>query len=219
MQKDTIKTLGATLVILGAVCFLYVAMTPWFPRFNRKPFEALGQTAAEEAQKLTGNGGRVVLISRDTTVFPNPHLACIQAAFLNSLQKARISVLATNLLKEDPLRPARVPPNDFMELLSKLTEKDVIVSFLGPPLLTAEQRKKLPEKGAKVMALCTGELPRQVNLKELFTDNLLHAAIISRANPEVILPKNGNLRTWFDHFYQVVTPANLNDLPAETVTR
>jgi len=218
MQRTTIKTIGATLVIVGAVVFLYFTMTPSAPIINPKPFEALGQTAAEEAHKWIGNGGRVALISRDTRLFPSPHMDYMRGAFLKYLRQLKISVLATNLLKEDPLRAARVPPADYQELLQKLTDKDVIVSFLGPPILSPEQKKKLPEKGPKVVALCTGSVPRQVNLKELFAENLLQTAIISRPNPETVLPKNGNLRTWFDHFYLIVTSANLNDLPGPADT-
>jgi hypothetical protein len=67
-----------------------------------------------------------------------------------------------------------------LKLIRKQTDADLIVSLLGPPLPTAEEKAQLPAKRARVIALCTGDLPRQVNLKSLFEDNVLEAAIVSR---------------------------------------
>jgi hypothetical protein len=218
MQKHTFKIVGSILLIVGALVFLYRAMTPSAPIIEQRPFEALGQVAAGEAQKFIGSsGGRVALIVRDTRHYPNPHMDYICVAFIKACAQKKIQIVSTNLLKIDPLSPPRVPIGDYQELFIKLKEKDVIVSFMGPPVLTnPDDRSRFSDKGPKVVALCLDPIPKQVNLKYLFSENLLHTAIINRPAPDGALPKGGNLRAWFDHFYQILTPANLNDLPASS---
>ncbi|HEX2972005.1 MAG TPA: hypothetical protein VHP11_06710 [Tepidisphaeraceae bacterium] len=217
MQTSKFKIIGATLVILGAVVFLYLSMSPSAPIVEHRPFEALGQVAAEEAQKLIGNRGRIALITRDTDLYPNPQMDYICDAFYKAAAQMKLTLVSTNRLKIDPLNATRVPLGDYQALFMKLSERDVIVSLMGPPPVTSpEDRAKIPEKRPKVVALCLGTIPRQINLRALFAQNLLHTAIINRPNPETALPKSGDPHAWFDHFYEIMTPSNQNDLPAST---
>jgi hypothetical protein len=216
MQKNSFKIVGSILVIIGTIVFLCLSMTPGAPIIDKRPFEALGQVAAEEAQAYIGkSGGRIALILRDTRLYPNPQMDAMRAAFIKTCAQKDTVIIATNLVKVDPLNSPRVPLGDYQELFIKLTEKDVIVSFMGPPVLTSvEDRQRFPVKGPKVVALCLDPIPRQVNLKSLFSQNLLHTAIINRAAPDAGLPKGGTSRAWFDHFYQILTSSNLGDMPA-----
>jgi hypothetical protein len=213
MQAEKIKTILASLVILAAVAFIYFSMTPRPPSVESNPHEALGQAVAKEAVNLLGSGGRVTLVVRDTRVFPNPATDYQVAAFRETLRKAKVSIAATNLIKLDPLRLPRVAPGDFLEIIKRTQEGDVIASFLGPPVISAKEKAQLGDKRPRIVAVCTGPMPRQINLQELFAQNLLHAAVISLPSPDPALPKTENLQIWFDHFFQLVTPANLNDLP------
>ena len=215
MRKERTKTLVAMAIILGSLAFIYFAMVPRPPSVEGRPFEGIGQIAAEQAQRLVGNGGQIMLILRDTSVFKNPATDFQSEAFFQTLRKYKLSVSITNLVKEDPLRIMRVPRGDYVELLRKGTDKDVIVSLMGPPILTDLDKSKLKEKGPRVVAVCTGSIPQQVNLRDLFAQGLLHAAILSRPNPETKPPKINKLQAWFDNYYLLITEANLNDLPQQ----
>jgi hypothetical protein len=84
------------------------------------------------------------------------------------------------LLQVDPLRPLELPSGDFVELLRRGVAGDVIVSFMGPPLLSDEQRAAVAGSKAKVIAFCPGGFSDFVDLKKLAEQGLLHVAIISR---------------------------------------
>jgi len=213
MRKEKAKILVATLTILGALLVLYFSVYGTAPRVEPRPHRALGQVVAEEAGKLLGNGGRITVIARNTAVFKNPAADVQMKAFYRAIKKAKLPLAATNAITLNPISLVRVPPGDAYEVLRKQSDGDVVVSFLGPPVVGRELWPKLGNARHRVVAVCSGATPWQMNLKELFDQNLLHMAVISRPTPETRLPKSSVLRIWFDHFYQVITPANLSDLP------
>jgi hypothetical protein len=214
MTKERIKQIAAGSVIAGAALAIYLELRIPTPPFQAEPHQALGQVAAEEALKLAPGQGRVVVFARDQKTFKSPAAAAQLAGFADALARAGRKIAATNLLAVDPLRIANVPPGGFLERLQRGAEGDVIVSFLGPPLLTDDQLRRLGQKRVNVVAVCSGDLPRQVDLRRLFEQKLLHAAIITRLAP---LPKpvpGAAPRAWFDSLFQVILPGNLDDLPA-----
>lgn len=220
MQKEKFKTWFSAIAIAVALAILYFRLFERAPRFDARPHLALGEALAEQAAKTVGSGGRVTLIVPDTSAFENPAVDSQLKAFYQALRKANLSVDATNRVKLDPIRLPRVPL-EFVEILRKQSETDVVVSWLGPLIPTAEQKARLPQKQARVVAVCSGWMPRQLNLKALFDDGLLDVAIISRSNPPPALPQSSNSQEWFSHFFQIVTPKNVSDLPpfAESVPR
>ena len=214
MQTDKIKIIAASSTIVGAVALFYFSSGEKAAQVEREPQEALGQVMAEEAAKLASAGGRLTLITWDTSISRNPSAEFQMKGFHRALREAGLALAATNAVKLDPLRLVRVPPAAFLDILNKQSDNDVVVSFLGPPVLNAQQLAKLGDKKPRVIALCSGAMPRQIDLKELFGQNLLQVAIISRPSPfaSAAAPSN-NPRDWFDRFYQVITPANLSELP------
>jgi hypothetical protein len=213
MSSANAKTFTASLIIGGAVVSLFFTLRGGSPHYDAAPHEAVGQVLAEEVAKMAGGSGQIVLLSRDTTVFKSPATVSLVKGFFKTLRTAGRSVAATNLFKVDPNRLIRVPPGDFFEILRKLSEQDVVVSLMGPPLLSAEQRAKLGDKHARVVAFCSGPLPRQVNLKEVFEQGLLSVAIISRPTISMSPPQANVPRAWFDYLYQVITLENLAEMP------
>jgi len=202
------------LAALAGVGVLYFSF--WYvpgPAVNRAPALGLGQSVARETVKLLSGKGRVFLIHRDSAAFKNPIAETQVKGFQAALAEAGQKIAVTNLLRVDPLRVASVPPGDFFELLRRTTEADVVVSFLGPPDLTQDQAEALKTSHARVVAVCSGNLPQQMNLKTLFERQLLHVAIISRTLPQRSLPENATPQAWFEMLYEVVRPANLGDLP------
>ena len=216
MSLGKSKAVGvvAALTALGAWSCLYFSLYGLPPRLDARPQEALGEVVARETLKLLSPGGHIILVTRDTVTFENPAVDAQIKSFQRTLARGGAQVTATNLIKLDPLRLATVPAGDFFQILKKASEADVIVSFLGPPALSPEQRAKLDEKKPKVIAVCTGGIPGQMNLKRIFEENLLQVAVISRANATARAPASDNAQAWFDHLYALVTPTNLSELPA-----
>jgi hypothetical protein len=104
----------------------------------------------------------------------------------------------------DPLRPVDVPAGDFYEILRRSTEKHVIVSLMGPPLLTDEQLDKLGAIKPKVVAFCSGSIGGKVDLSLLFKAKLVHAAVTCNANPQPLADKKSTGEIAFNQFYQVI---------------
>ncbi len=216
MQADRAKTVAALVTMAAALLALYFSLREAPPQFDGRPQEGLGQVLGEEAAKLVGSGGRIALISRDTSAVINPATQWQVKGLVEALRKANLTISITNRIKQDPLRLVRVPPGEFLQLIKKHSEGDVIVSLMGPPLLTSEQRAGLPEKGPRSVAVCVGAMPAQVNLRELFRQDLVQVAVTSRtqSGPEPV--PSSNLRAWFDQLYQIVTATNVAELPLVT---
>jgi hypothetical protein len=204
-----LRNILAGLVTVAAWVVIFFTFNPIPPSFDRGPHRALGKVLAQEALKLQQPGGRVFVITRDTVMFKTPAFEAQAEGFRQTLKKARVEIAATRLLKVDPLRVVGVPPSDFLDLLSKANEKDVIVSFMGPPVLDSGQLTKLePGNRPRVLAVCSGAMPRQIDLKRLFDEKLLHAVVISRGEPAT---SSGTGE--FDRLFKLITPANLAELP------
>ena len=203
MQMQKVKT-GlslATIVASMAVLLFHFFQLP--PKIDPRPHIGIGNVLAEQAAKALGTGGRIILVAPDTATFRWPGPEVQLKALFSALRKRNLAVAVTNVIKLDPGRLVRVNADDFMNLLRKQSEADVVVSLLGPPLPNADQKARLPAKRPRVIAVCAGDMPKQINLSALFDDNLLHVAIVSRPAPAVGLPETDDPQTWFDHFYQV----------------
>ena len=209
----------AGLVTLGAWASIYLSVCGFPPRLDARPHEALGNVVAEEALKLRAPGGRIMLVCRDTARFKNPASVAQLRGFHAVLKAAGAAVASTNSIKIDPLRLMAVPGLDYLQILKAVSDTDVIVSFLGPPVLNPDQTARLTEKRPKIVAVCSGAMPSQVNLKRIFDEKLLHVAVISRPDASTNAPPSDAPRSWFDHLYTLVTPANLSELPAPVSTR
>jgi len=207
------KTRGvlAALATLAAWAVLFLSLCPLPPRFDGEPHRELGQVLAQEALKLQQPGGRIILITRDTAMFKTPAFDAQAEGFRRTLKKARVEIAATRLLKVDPLRVLSVPSGDFLELLRKANENDVIVSLLGPPVLDAGQIAKLDGNRPRVLAVCSGAMPRQVDLKRLFDEKLIHAVVISREEPAA--SSAAGATGAFDRNFKLIKAANLAELP------
>lgn len=206
MQKQRVKVIASLALVAACLFFLGTRFIHFRPRFDRREHIGVGTVLAEQAAKLATGGGRIVLIVPDTKLFDYPGAEAQLKAFHSTLRQAKLRVSATYPIQLDPLRPPRAPATDLVDILRKYnSESDVVVSLLGPGVPSPELKQRLPAKHARIIALCSGEMPRQINLASLFEDNLLHVAIVSRPNPDFIRPASDEPRVWFDHLYQVVS--------------
>jgi hypothetical protein len=131
------------------------------------------------------------------------------AAFNDEAEKAKKTV-EMRLVDLDPLRPVEVPPGDFFETIRRAKTNDVIVSFMGPPVLEPEQEAKLKAK-PKIVALCTGSMAAQADLGGLARRGLLSAAIVNRpttVNRAVAGSKDATVLA-FDKLYAITRAAEI----------
>ena len=212
MPMRQIKIVASVLLMLVAVALLASRYYFPTPKIEALPHAGIGEALAERVRQFGGKG-RVVLIVPDTSEGKFPGAALQLEAFHAALRRANLTVALTNVVKIDPNRVLRAPPGDFADLLKKLTDADVVVSLLGPPVLNGDQKARIGERHPKIIAVCTGDLPRQVNLKTIFAEQFLHAAIISRPGVGLTTPTSDNPADWFQHYFLWVTPQSLADLP------
>src|ERR1044071_2925140 len=212
------KAIGAIagLAIVGAWSAIYFSSHGGFgPTINAKPHEAAGQVLAQQALTLLKPGGQVTVIARDTAAFKNPASDLLLGSLRKTLRQGRAPV-ALQLLQVDPLRPVEVPTGDFFELIRKTPKGSVIVSLMGPPLLSETQRKQLGEINPGIVAFCSGSLTEQVDLRTLFDQGLLNAAVVSRQTPVRGSLSPGDLRGCFDQWFLAVTSATASSIPLQT---
>jgi hypothetical protein len=201
----------AIVVIAVALLRLYVFFHPHPDRIDRRPHEQLGSVLAAEAVRALDGGGRLIVISRETSEFEVPAAEAQLDSFLAGIKKAGRTVTALRSVKVDPLRPLTVPAGDFFELLKQAKENDVIVSLLGPPNLSDEQVGKLGPKRPKVLAVCSGALPFRINLRKVFDQKLLAVAVVSRPDAPAVVPP-GTREQAFEQTFKLITADNLAEL-------
>jgi hypothetical protein len=213
MNANMVKTLLSLLVITGCAALAFYLVQGPGPQFDPALHRAIGKALAEQALALEASG-KFVLLARDVSIIPNPASTEQVKAVSEMLSKKGHPLSQTNLSQVDPLRVLRYPPGDYVELLRKLTDNDVIISLLGPPDFTEAHFARLTEKRPKIVALCTGTMPEQINLRKLFEDQLLHAAIVSRSeltSGYTAAAASGNS---FEALYAIVGSNNLATLKA-----
>ena len=129
------------------------------------------------------------------------------------LEAGRATSVKTLELQVDPLRPVQVPPGDFFELIRKASSGDVIVSLMGPPFLTEEQHVQLGAIKPRIVAFCSGNLADYIDLRVLFDQQLLHAAVVSRPNAPGSSSNPEKPQQSFEQLYAIVTATNPAPIP------
>ena len=214
MQSKVIGTLAA-LATLAAWVVIFLSLHGGLgPRIDSRPHEATGWVMAQEALTRLQPSGQITVITRDTSAFKNPATDIQMASFRKALGQAHAAMPSVHALQVDPLRPVEVPAGDFYGIIKNAPRGSVIVSFMGPPMLTASQCAQLGENKPAVVAFCAGSLPELVSLRPLFEQGVLQAAVVDRPAGRAPGPRRADLRACFDQAYLVITAANLADLPA-----
>jgi hypothetical protein len=171
---------------------------------DRRLHSDIGRALAREALRVLPPGGQITVITRDTAAFPQPALDILLRSFLQEIHREADVAVATHALQLDPLRPVEVPPGDFYELIRRSNTGRVIVSLLGPPVLTSEQRAALGTVKPKVIAFCSGHLAQALDLDALFRAGLLQAALVARPAPSVPASGPAGEAGAFERLYTVV---------------
>ena len=212
MTASQLRGTVCALVIVVCAAFLAIWLRGFGPPFDPAPHKALGVVLAEEALKLRGGSGKVTLIARDTQTYRNPAADAQVESFKRTLKASGATLSSVYYIKMNPIRLTAVPTNDFFRLIARQSSDDVIVSLLGPPVLTDALAAELGQKRPKIVAVCSGSMPRQVDLRNIFQQGLLDLAVISIEHLAPVRTASGS-REQFDHLFKVVTTQNLSDLP------
>ena len=188
----------------AALGVILLASFEFGPSIDGRLHSEIGRALAREALSLLPPGGEITVVTRDTEAFPQPALDILLKGFRREVRQAGAIAVTTKSLPLDPLRPVEVPPGDFYELIRRSDDRRVIVSLLGPPALTAEQRGALGSVQPKIVAVCSGNLAEALDLGQLFDSGLLHVALINRPMERSTADTTSRGAMGFDQLYTVV---------------
>jgi len=207
-DRKLIGTIVATIlaVVIGIVTFVTLP-----PPVDRRLHAQIGSALAEQASGLVRPGGKITVICRDTETFAQPAMDALLKSFRGKISKG--TTVATLPVQVDPLRPAGAPPGDFFELLRKSKPEDVIVSLLGPPVLSDEQRFVLGGVRPRIVALCAGPSAADMDLRRFFDAGLLHAAVVSQTFTKATSQTGRIIPRDFSSLYRTYRSNELAALP------
>jgi hypothetical protein len=165
-----------------------------------KPSQALASVLAEEAMNLAGKNTKVAIISHDASWGP---VSPVEAAFTVELKKRGFSssiAKAANL--GNPMRGGDVGlhPADFVEALQNAADAGVVVSFAGPPLLSAGDAAKVPATHPPILIVATAAMGDQPGfpgslgrVAQLLDARIIQLAIVDGGiAPDAPAPKNAD---------------------------
>ncbi len=184
MRGTVIQIVAGSAIITAWSLFCFSLHGGLGPSVDARPHEASGRLMAQEALAWLAPGGQITVIARDTAAFKNPATDIQLASFRKTIGRAGAAIHSLHLLPVDPLRPMAVPSSDFCEVIRHTPEGSVIVSFMGPPRLTQAERFRLGEINPAIVAFISGSLPESADLRLLFQQGLLQAAVLDRRGAE-----------------------------------
>jgi len=225
MNKRTAITAFVMLAIVGLVATLYLKRGA---RSNLKPFEALGEVAAQETVKLIGGSGEIVIIVPDFGEPRNPIQEAQMNSFRNELKRQKGVTIAgvekVNLVapqtstKQGKLRffeptlggPPLSQPGQLSQIANTYAQAKAIVMFVDLPPLSDADISTLKNRGTKLVAVSD----YKDSYKALFQAQVLHLALVPRLES---FPGKGKkprtLKDWFDRSYAVITPEKAEAMP------
>ena len=174
-----IAAIGVLIASLAALLLSLVQLPPYIDPAVHKD---IGRAIARETLTLRKPGAPIIVIKRDTAAFPQPAADYQFKAFKKELARAKVEIASVQEVQLDPLKPVEVPPGDFLNLVRKAPADSVIVSFMGPPIFSDEQKSTLKTIKPEIFAFCSGNVTERVNVPRLFEEHLLHAAVVSRSS-------------------------------------
>jgi len=200
------RSIDIVSILIAGAALVTIVLFSWDfrPPVDRKLHSEIGRVLAKEALSLARPGGEITVITRDTEAFRQPALDILLKSFQREVGRASRITINIHSLQLDPLRPVEVPPGDFYELIRRSNSERIIVSLLGPPALTEEQRAALGAVKPKIIAFCSGNLAESLDLRELFKTGLLHVALINRRPAPGAADASRNGSGAFDGLYTVV---------------
>jgi hypothetical protein len=220
MRDNKVIQALAVLVSVSAVTAIVVTVPGGLaPGLSPEPHRTAGAELARQTLSLLKPGGQVMVLTRDTATFPNPATDVLLGSFQRELRKSHVKISSEQKLEVDPLRRIEVPSGDFQGWIHHANGGDVIVSLMGPPVLSAAQRSQLGEIKPAIVAFCPGNWPEQVDFRRLFGDGLLSAAMVTRYEPAAGASQPNRRPVRFEQNFAVITKANVDEFVAAAEKR
>ena len=198
----------AVAIIIGSVFFIYRQQAGPQMRSNVTVFRGLGEVVAEQTLKAVNNRGQVVIWMFKHTDENNPAMEAILKSLTESLKKApNVKLLPSekvtiNTAGEGVSEVAGIPKSQFLDLLEKYSTANFVISFVGVPSLTAQDKRSLGEKHPKLLVVDTFEYAGQA---KQYDPQLVATAIVPRLGGVSTNTEAKTARQMFDRYFQVLT--------------
>lgn len=183
MNQRTKQITVAIVAVSAAAIALYLALANREEPINLGTYEVLGAVAAEEAARLVGGQGRLMVVVRDTGPDKNPSVEAELKAFEQTLRKSSgLSAVVERVTVNPMMMMATgggLPAEELFRLIEKNTKVNAVVLFFGFPPLTDGELAKLKETGAKVIVVSSLRPGYQRWLER----QAIHLAIVPRPDP------------------------------------
>ena len=209
MGKPNLVAFLAVIGILASFTALYLTQ---FRKQSDNPQlpEGLGIAAAEEAARVLGNQGQVVLIVAEARS-QNPDRTMQQAAFGKRLaQKKGMSLLAAEPMEIE--RPGTMGDDglnqdQFRSIFQRHARAGLFVSLVGFPSLSNEALAEM--KGQKIIVVGNAG----AELRRRLQEGVVQVAIVPRVQPSVAVTKPRTSVEWFNLIYEIITPETVGARP------
>jgi len=210
-KKNALIAIASLLVIAGSASWIYYREFK-APKHDVGLHRRVGEVMAEQAVKLVGTKGRLVLIT--IPIGREPELKTQLEAFRRTLKK-----LGDYEIKEHELDTkdqakyglgAGLSGRRFVRTVKNNPKANVIISFVGAPKLSDEEVAELTK-----MPKFIAETRSPDHLPKLFDKQIIQIAVASR----FVFPAPGprKIKTpqqWFDKRYQIVAADSVSTIPA-----
>jgi len=174
--------------------------------------QAVGRVMAEETARLANSNGTVVVIAMELGAVPE--LAAQLREFERTLEGfPRLKLKKSYKLETDDQPKysfgSGLSGRRFVRIVNKNPDADTFVSFVGAPVLSADDRSQL-KAPPKLLA----EARSTDKLRKSFAQKLLNVAIVSRFQfPTPVKGAPRGSQEWFDQRFQIVRADTAGELP------
>ena len=217
MSRNTTVVI-CSIALLGALVLLWLQSRPAGVKVSRAEVvnvqASVGLALAEETIKAIQDHGSIVIVTADP-----PERLHVQSnsqwhAFESELQKhGAIHITAIEGVKFE-LESGQLfcPPAAFEELWERHATADALIFLIDLPEWAAVAGAMAPSGKPKIIAVDNVGALTKVHYGGYFTSGIL-AALIGKAGRPVQNGQPKTSREWFEKYYQVYTPQNIDSLP------
>jgi hypothetical protein len=208
-QKTTLVGIGAILVTASCAGWIYYSQFK-APKHNVALHERIGEVLAEQTAKVVGPKGRLVVLTIPAGA--DPELKTQLEGFHRALKRlGQYDTKEHEVDTKDQLKyraGSGLSGRKFVRAVKNHPRADALVSFIGIPSLSADEVAQIGTRPKFIAESCSTE-----HLSELFTQQILQAAVVSRFEfpaPGPHKPKTP--QQWFDKRYQIVTASDAGSI-------